>query len=310
MKNRTPDSENKYKKYKNKLTNILRNCEKDYYSQILENHKNNIKETWKVLNSIVNKTYKNCKKCPTTFFENGDKLTGKNIADGFNNFFTNIGPELASAIPSQCNTINSYLGKREIHSMFLRSTNELEIMEIVRNFKSKTSVDLNGMSMALIKDIIFYVIHPLTYICNKSFDEGIFPDGMKIAKIIPIFKSGKSDLFTNYRPISLLPQFSKVLEKLFDRRFNDFISNFDILTESQYGFRSGRSTEMALADLVEQITFSLDNKLSTIGIFVDLHKAFDTINHNILLQKLEHYGFRGVVHNWLFSYLKEDNLLT
>ena len=120
---------------------------------------------------------------------------------------------------------------------------------------------------------------------------------MKIAKVIPLFKAGNKHHFTNYRPVSLLPQFSKHFEKLFNNRLNNFIEKHKLLTESQYGFRANRSTSMALIDSLEEITSSIDQKKHAIGIFIDLKKAFDTINHDILIKKLERYGIRGVVWN-------------
>lgn len=136
--------------------------------------------------------------------------------------------------------------------MFLRNTDENEILNIVRNFGNKLSLDCNDFSMALVKDIIPYVIQPFTFICNKPFSDGICPDSMKVAKIAPLYKSGDKDMFTNYRPVSLLPQFSKILEKLFDERLENFIVKYNLLSESQFGFRSGRSTSIALLDLIEK----------------------------------------------------------
>ena len=143
----------------------------------------------------------------------------------------------------------------------------------------------------------------ITYICNLSFATGIFPDAMKIAKVIPIYKTGAKGEFNNYRPISLLPQFSKILEKLFDDRLEQFISKNNILTDCQFGFRTGRSSTMAIVNFMEKITNSLDDMKAVISVFIDLKKAFDTIDHTILLQKLNHYGIRGIVNQWICSYL-------
>ena len=126
---------------------------------------------------------------------------------------------------------------------------------------------------------------------------------MKIAKVIPIYKTGAKDEFNNYTLISLLPQFSKILEKLFDDRLEQFICKNNILTDCQFGFRTGRSSSMAIVNLIEKITNSLDNMKAVISVFIDLKKAFDTIDHTILLQKLIHYGIRGIVNQWICSYL-------
>ena len=127
---------------------------------------------------------------------------------------------------------------------------------------------------------------------------------MKVAKVIPIFKGNDKQIFTNYRPISLLPQFSKILEKLFNVRLDNFIERHSILSNSQYGFRPNMSTSLALLELTEEITSALDKKKSSIGDFIDLKKAFDTIDHTLLLEKLRHYGVRGVANDWLSSYLE------
>ncbi len=127
---------------------------------------------------------------------------------------------------------------------------------------------------------------------------------MKTAKVIPMYKTGNKHHFTNYRPISLLPQFSKILEKLFNNRLCKFIDKHKLLTDSQYGFRANRSTGLALTELIAEITNSTDNKKFVIRIFIDLKKAFDTINHNILIAKLERYGIRGLVLNWVRSHLE------
>lgn len=272
IKNRTFETEQKYKRYKNKLTSILRCREEQYYTDLLKSHKYNTRETWKVLNGIIKKKRNNNSNFPETFVYNDRKLSGKDAADGFNHFFNTVGPELASKIPSQTSTIHDYLREKNVHSKFLRNTDENEILNIVRNFGNKLSLDCNDFSMALVKDIIPYVIQPFTFICNKTFSDGICPDSMKVAKIVPLYKSGDKDMFTNYRPVSLLPQFSKILEKLFDERLESFIVKYNILSESQFGFRSGRSTSMALLDLIEKITTALDNKQATIGVFIDLKK--------------------------------------
>ena len=152
----------------------------------------------------------------------------------------------------------------------------------------------DGINMNIIKSVIKSISKPLVYICNLSLSSGIFPDDMKIARVIPLYKAGEKDLFTNYRPVSLLPQFSKIL---FYSRLDKFISKHDILSNSQYGFRQNMSTNLALLELVEELTSLIDKKNKTIGVFIDLKKAFDTIDHDILLKKLDRYEVRGISNN-------------
>ncbi len=158
--------------------------------------------------------------------------------------------------------------------------------------------------MILVKNIIELVIEPFIYICNLSFSTGVFPDNMKTAKVIPLYKNGNKHVLSNYRPVSLLPQFKKILEKLFVIRLDKFIDRYNILSNSQYGFRTNHSTSMALMELTEEISTAIDKRQYFVSIFVDLKKAFDTIDHTILLKKLSKYGIRGVAHKWVSSYLE------
>uniref|UniRef100_A0A8C7Y996 Reverse transcriptase domain-containing protein n=1 Tax=Oryzias sinensis TaxID=183150 RepID=A0A8C7Y996_9TELE len=170
--------------------------------------------------------------------------------------------------------------------------------------KGKLSTNVNGIDMALVKTVISGILKPLEYIFNSSFQTGSFPNQMKIAKVIPLYKTGNKHHFTNYRPVSMLPQLSKILEKMFIARLNSFIEKHNILDEGQYGFRSNRSTSLALMNVIENITNAIDNKKNVIWVFIDIKKSFHTINHGMLMNKLERYGIRWLVLDWIRSYLR------
>ena len=156
--------------------------------------------------------------------------------------------------------------------------------------------------MCLVKLVTPCILKPLKHIFNNSLQKGVFPDSMKIARVIPILKTGDAQEFSNYRPVSILPQFSKILEKIFHNRLMSFLNDKQILYNGQFGFRKNHSTSMAILELVEEMTTAMDNSQSSVAVFIDLKKAFDTVDHNILLKKLEKYGIRGLAYSWIHSY--------
>ena len=147
------------------------------------------------------------------------------------------------------------------------------------------------------------IIHPLRYVCELSLSQGCFPHELKVSKIIPLYKSGDKTLFNNYRPISLLPLFSKVLERLMYDRLYSFLVKYSILYSFQFGFRKAHSTYMALTCMLDKLHNALERGEYAIGIFIDFRKAFDTVDHGILLYKLYHYGVRGAAYDWFCDYL-------
>ena len=163
----------------------------------------------------------------------------------------------------------------------------------------------SNLPIKLIKLAAPVIAPHLVHIFNISFSTGKFPSLMKLAKVIPIFKAGSKLDVNNYRPISLLPILSKLLEKLMHKRLYSFLDINDVIYSSQFGFQKNKSTLHSLIEIVEQIRQSMDNGNYGCGIFLDLKKAFDTVNHDILLQKLEHYGIRGSSLNWFRSYLSD-----
>ena len=143
-----------------------------------------------------------------------------------------------------------------------------------------------------------------------SVQKGVFPSKLKEAKVIPVYKSDDETEPGNYRPISLLSVFNRLFEKLMYHRLRSFLDINNVLFKAQYGFREKHSTQHAILDTVNIIQNNMDSKLFTCGIFIDLKKAFDTVDHAILLQKLDHYGIRGIINDWFSSYLLARSQVT
>ena len=217
-------------------------------------------------------------------------------------FFGNVGSELAAEIEQRNNsTIYEYLDLPTTHLVFLNETNKSEILEVVNEMKNKTSTDCNEVSMLVVKQVLNETVIN-TY---KSFQSGIFQTGIKTANVVSIFKDGGMHHYTNNWPTSILSQFSRIIETSFDKRLSIFVDERHLLDEGRYGFRKWLSTVMAMKNFVEGITTSLDNEKTTIGVFIDLIKAFYTINNEVLVRKLFHYGVRAMVYQWIGSYLND-----
>jgi len=298
------NNKKKYKRYRNTLTTLIRLSRKLYYSTKIENNKDNNNSLWQIIKDLIDSKRTNKNK---TFNHNEQEVKDpKQISNIFNTYFSNIGPKLASEIKhdEKLGNFKQFLNKPINKSLFLRPTTPHEILEIVRLLKSSKSTGYDGVSVNLLKRIIYYIVEPLTHMFNLSISSGVCPNSLKIAKVIPIYKKDDSALVSNYRPISLLPSISKILEKIVHKRLYNFLNSNNLLIPNQYGFRKSHSTDYALIKLYDKIIHSLSNKEHTFGIFMDLSKAFDTINHEILINKLHNYGIRGTSLSWFKDYLK------
>ena len=227
----------------------------------------------------------------------------KKIPNCFNHYFTNMADNLNKKIPQTNNAFQDFLKNPNKPSLYLNGTTPHEISLVIDSLKSSNASDIYGITSKFVKLGNTAVINNLTIIFNKSLQEGTFPHLIKIAKVIPVFKNDSPLDVSNYRPISLLPAFSKIFERLMHNRLISFITKHQLLTPSQFGFQVNKSTELAVNEITNNIINSFEIKETAYCIFLEFAKAFDTVNHNILLKKLEHYGARGTPLKWLKSYL-------
>ena len=227
------------------------------------------------------------------------------IANIFNKIFVNVSHDITKNIPRSNKSPLDYLVDKVGNSFFIAPSVPHEISDIISILKSGKSLGPNSIPMKSLKCLSPLISSSLSQIINESFQSGTFPDKMKLAKVIPLFKKGCPLTASNYRPISLLSVFCKIIEKVMYERLYKFLDKHEILYSLQFGFRASHSINHALVSLTEAIKRSLDNRKFSCGIFIDLQKAFDTVNHAILLMKLEHYGIRGASLDWFESYLSD-----
>ena len=214
------------------------------------------------------------------------------LADIFNNYFSLVGFNLARHIPSTYRLFHHYLGERNESSIFFSPTYPQEILKIMSGLKINKSAGFDEIDNNLLQKTMNYIVDPLVYIFNLSLLSGHIPESMKISKIIPIFKKGDSTLTSNYRPISLRTTLSKILETLVRIRTMSFFKKHNILSDTQFGFREKSSTTHAILSLVQTVAKAIDQSSNTVGLFIDFSKAFYTVDHDVLLYKLSHYGIR------------------
>ena len=198
---------------------------------------------------------------------------------------------------------SSYLNKVITSSFHFELVSEADTSKILQSLSTKNSTGHNGISTKLLKMLAPSIIKAFTLIINQSLITGIFPEKLKLAKVVPLHKKDDTLSMDNYRPVSLLSSISKLFEKVVHIQLSCYFKTHKLLYSSKYGFREDHSTELASLELVDRVLTALDHCKTPVAIYMDLSKAFDTLDHQILIQKLNYYGIRGTALNWFVSYL-------
>jgi len=291
---RLPDNSKAKKRYKNYSQNLkkeIRVVKETFYKNKFANAKGDSKTEWQIVNNLLNRNL------PNNSFScievNGENIYNKHqISNIFNSKFSDV-PYCSSMFSS------SYLGN------FFEPFSSLELINLIFSLDNSHSISHLGLSNFLLKKICFNIVDILTFIFNLCLLKGVFPSALKLALTIPLFKKGDKKNIENYRPISMLDSTSKLFEKLVKSRTLNYLNKISFFSDLQFGFRKGMSTEDALLKVTTEIYDSLNSNLKTAALFIDIKKAFDSVDHSILLTKLYKIGFRGNVFDLFSSYLSD-----
>jgi len=305
----------KYKQYTNKLTKIKNAAKTAYYKEKLMQTKNDISKQWKIINEIIGRK----RKCINSNIPSKivNHQTGKQIScpqeicNEFNTFFTHIGQSISNTISVPSTTKNLFATIPQCKpSFFFTPISANEILIEIGQLQDSKSPGLDKIHNKFLKCVSDIIAPFLAESFNNHVNVGKFPDELKIAKIVPVYKNGSRTLTTNYRPISILSTFAKIFEKCIYIRLYDYFSSKNLFSSEQFGFRQKHSTTLAVTDIYNRILHNAEQKKFTCALFLDLKKAFDTVNHSMLLQKLNKYGIRGNTHDLISDYLTNRSQFT
>ena len=300
---KSPEKWSLYKQLRNKVTKEIRVAIQSHYHGLINENKDNPKKMWQTINNVLDRSSKST--MPASLDIGGKKLTKEgDIVEALNHHFVSVGPKLASKIEQNANDDPLQHINNEPTTMRLTPVDDNYVPKAIKQLKNGKAPGPDKIPIILIKDAVDLISKPLTLIFNSSLWKGIFPDVWKLARVTLIFKSGSKSEANNYRPISVISVFSRILERIVHDQVYEYLKVNKVLTMSQSAFQKLCSTITSLIDSTDYWYENIDHKQLNLAIFLDLKKAFDTFDHKILLEKLRKYGIRELSGDWFESYLK------
>ena len=311
LKRSSPDTQEHHtiktnlKTYNKILKKSVKDAKALYYFKKFHQFREDPKKTWKTINSVLNRN--KSKESNIEYLTiNGRKINSPElIADALNDYFVHVGEQTSINIPSSNKSFRDYMTNHNVPEFEFKTVNSIDIEDIINSLQAKSSSGVDGINTILLKSLKKELKEPLAIIANQMLNTCIFPSKLKIAKVLPIFKRGEVDKCENYRPISLLSAISKVFEKILLRQMDAHFRSHNLYFCGQYGFRKNRSTEHAILEVCDRILQDMDDKKTPVSIFLDLSKAFDCLDHRILLSKLQYYGIKNKSLSLCSNYLSD-----
>ncbi|RUA05885.1 MAG: hypothetical protein DSY43_03475, partial [Gammaproteobacteria bacterium] len=291
-----------YKASRNQVNIALRQAKANYYSNKIANQSKNPKETWKTINDLLGRS-------SSSTVVNELKINGNNInspdeiAEAFNTYFSNIGPDLAKSMADSSSTFGQFVKPSQSKMSRFKLVSNGKILKLLSGLSNSKATGIDKISGKILKVAAPAISPSLTHIFNHAIISNCFPDDWKVARLLPLHKKGARNAPDNYRPISILPVISKIMERIMYEQLYEYLTTNNILSEQQFGFRRLRSTASALLDSTNSWYVNMERKMFNLVVFLDLKKAFDTVNHDILQRKLEIYGITGNALSMIQSYL-------